>query len=236
MCIVHVSSKAEPLLCLVVSLDATCKALVVRVIGDTLVVQVVGTCIECATVCCTAYAEVVLLTQTIVIDLVFPVVGSDIVLLAVSTYYDSTQGSVGVQLAVHTNQVLTLGLSVNIVTQTELSALNQVLVSPLPSSNLVKALTVGSTCNGGSHSVVLKLLIVSLIVSSRVGDAVVVLTALHIRTPLGIECDLCVLTLLGSLGSHHDNTVTTTSTIERRRSSVLLDNNALNVLRVDVVQ
>ena len=199
-------------------------------------IQVVCTCKESAAIGCTAYTQVVLLTQTGVIDLVLPVVGSDIVLLAISTNYDATKLCIRIQLAVHTNQVLTLGLSVHVIAQTKLGTFNQVLVSPLPCRSLIHAQTISCTLSGTSHSVVLKFLEVSLVVSSRIGDTGIVLTTLHVSTPLGIEGNSCLLALLGRLGGYHDHTVTATCTIQSRRSSVLLNYDALDVLGVDVVQ
>ena len=55
-----------------------------------------------------------------------------------------------------------------------------------------------------------------------------------VDTPLGVDSDLSVLTLLGTLGGDHNHTVGTTGTIQSVRSSILQHSHVLDIGRVQI--
>ena len=82
--------------------------------------------------------------------------------------------------------------------------------------------------------VVVECLVVQSVVLASVVYIVVGLQSASVETPLAIECNASV-TNLCTLGSNHNHTIRTTSTIQCVRSSILLNGNRLDISRVDVV-
>ena len=73
-----------------------------------------------------------------------------------------------------------------------------------------------------------------LVVSCGILDVVVILNTTRRNTPLSIKINDCI-TALCALGGDHDDTVSTTRTIEGVRSSILQYGHRLDIRRVDVV-
>ena len=76
----HVGRELQPLLGLIVGIHASSITLQLRVVHNTLILQITGTGVVVQTVLHTADADVVLLTKRIVEGLVVPVIGSIVVL------------------------------------------------------------------------------------------------------------------------------------------------------------
>ena len=153
--------------------------------------------------------------------LIVPVIGS-IVILAIAV----TQLSVGVQAEVGTNQVLTLGNSKDLVTQTTVVLIVNVLVCKCIS--LLSGLAVVDLR-------IVHLLEVSLIVLTRVVNHVILRNKTAVRTPFGIELNLGILVTTLLSGNQH-NTVGTTGTVNGTCRSILQHRHRLNIVRVDRVQ
>ena len=221
MRVAHVSTDLQPLLHLIVNVQTSGVTLHVRVVYDTAILQVTSAGVVVQLVGHAAEADVILLTERVVESLVVPVIRC-IVVLTVAV----TQLGIGVQAQVGTHQVLTLWHCEDLVTQTTI-----VLVVDVPVSKVISL--------SGTLAIVdlrvVELLEVSLVVLTGISDHVVLRNQTAVRTPLGIELDLCLLvtTLLG--GDQH-NTVSTTCTVDGTGRSILQHGHRLYVVRVDRVQ
>ena len=101
----HIGAYAEPFLSLIVGLHATGEALVVGVVDDTVFVQVAGRSIEAALRGTTTHVDVILLTEAVMVGSVLPVVGQHVVgLTAIDV--GATERSIGVELAIQTDEIL----------------------------------------------------------------------------------------------------------------------------------
>ena len=113
--------------------------------------------------------------------------------------------SIRIKFSVLSNQSLTFGNRIDLITQTIGRAVNQIVVSPAPCLSVVISILI---C-----SIVVQSLIPHLIILLRTVDHLIVWCSTMIGTPLSINCDNSILTLLCALGCNHDDTITTTSTI-----------------------
>ena len=95
----HVLAHLQPLLQHIISLQTGSQTLVVAGLGDTLVAQIVSTGIVSTLIAGTAGRDGVLLTQTLAVNCIAPVVGNQQELCyTVRTCYQVTQFSVGLTL------------------------------------------------------------------------------------------------------------------------------------------
>ena len=224
----NVCTGLQPLLQHIVCLQTCRQSLVVAVVSDTLVAQIVRTDIVCTLVRSTAGTYCVLLAQAVVINLVVPVVRNQIVLVAILACNHVTQGSIRINLAVCTDESLTLGNVIHLISETiTISAVNHVGISPLP-------------CTIAGHTalvlgIAIKSLVIGLVVTARIADDIIVAGTLHVGTPLCLEVNLGILVTLTCLGSNDDNSVTATCTVQGCRSSILQHSHALHIHGVDVI-
>ena len=225
----NISTGLQPLLQHIVRLQTCCQTLVVTVICYTLVAQIVGTDVVCTLVRSTAGTHCVLLTQAIMVDFLVPVVWNQIILVAILSRNHVTQGSIWINLAVCTDESLTLGHIVHLVSKTiAISTVNHVCIGPSPSSIRIHAALV--------LGIVIQTLVIGLVIATGIADDIIVTGALHIGTPLCLEVDFGILVTLTSLGRNDDNTVTAACTVQGCRSSILQNGHALYIHGVDVIQ
>ena len=227
MTVAHVGTYLQPFVDLIVSLQTTGETAVVGSCGDTIVAQVVGRTIECTSVRSTCGCNSILLTKAVVVDFIHPVVWSQVISCTIHGRV-GTKGSVRIELAVGTNELLPLRKGINIITQAKRGVGNHVVIGPFPC--LVVCIIPSTFC------IVVKSLVPHLVVSSRALDSLVLRSSLRVRTPLSIYSKSTLLAFLGALGCNQDNTVTTTGTIKSCRRSILQHCHAFYVGRVDVVE
>ena len=221
-----VSTDRQPLLSLIISAQTCGITIHIGVVNDTLVLQVTERTVHRDAAARTRNACVVLLTETGRVTLVVPVVSGQQV-LGTTIVHNVTHSSTGVNLTVHTDEVLVRRHLEDLVSQTAVSrSCGDHLVSASVSSDCVHTVV---------HQVVVQCCVVDLVVLSGVGDVVVVLHRLAGYAPLSININNRVAALR-ALGGDHYHTVSTTSTIQRSRGSVLLNGHRLDVGGVDVVQ
>ena len=219
----HVGTDLEPVLGLVVSLQTGGQTLVVGLLGDTVVVQVADGGEVGQAVLSTGDGERVLLTETLAVHLIGPVVGlhhevAELVAL----------DGVRVELAVTADGVFASGEGVGLIAQTAGGDVEQVVVCTHVSlfSRQGKAV--------GGDIVVIESFVVLLVVGAGIGEGVVLLESLGVETDLGVEGHhgLADLTLLGG---DHDHTVGATGAVQGVGSRILEDGHGLDIARGDVV-
>ena len=222
----EVTTNLQPLLGLIVSAQTSRQTLHVRTVNDTRVVQVTHRSVEVGAIRSSSNIYVVLLAERcILVDLIEPVVGLHPILLTIVGHL-ATLRSLGVDLTVRTDQVLTLGVRHHVVAQTTLVVREHVARSPSISLSLRLAQSQRLVVHHGS--------VIHLIVLASRVRYVIRLQGLRVDTPLAIERHNSV-TNLSLLGRDHDHTVCTTSTIEGVRSCILQDRHRLDIGRVQVV-
>ena len=135
-----------------------------------------------------------------------------------------TQRSVGVDLEVGTDEFLTIRNGVNLITQTAVLLVEEVVVG----------VGVG-LCHGVTAIEVLVVheLIISLIVLGRIRNYIVIGNQAGVGTPTGVETHGS-FTGLAFLGGDDNNTIGAAVTVNGGSSGILQDRHGLNVARVDV--
>ena len=174
----HVAAYLHPRLHLVVGLQAGGQTLHVRLLRDTFVAQVAQRNIVRTFIAGSVDREVVFLTQASARTQVFPVVRHQQVVHAVIVD-DVAQRSVGVQLAVLSDEELAFGYIIYHVAQTTVTGrTGNVVVGHDPGLLRGHAHGVGIiVCHG---------LVVLFVVLAGVGDDVIVLQSARVGTPFGI--------------------------------------------------
>ena len=132
-------------------------------VDDTVLIQPAGTAVERSLRGTGADVHGVLLTEGILVSLVGPVVSGHVVSLAVRAQVAAAQCGIGVQLTVGTDEILTVGNSVHVITQT---AQGSVVGTHVCSSGVLTQ---------GIHVVVVHHRVVGLIVHGRISHLVIVL-------------------------------------------------------------
>ena len=141
-------------------------------------------------------------------------------------FYLASESGCRIEFAVATDEELAFRNGIYIVTCT----------SVLCRTGNIGCCPVVSFCFSESllHIVVLEGHIVSLIVLSRVGDIVIVAEGLGICSDFRLECYDC-LSSFCLFGGNHNDTVSSTGTVESVGSGILEDGHRFDVGRVDVV-
>ena len=220
VCERHIGGQFQPLLSLILHVGTCSVTLILRLLHLSAIVQIASAGEVTQPSGIAAYRSVILLTEGRVDGLVVPVIGQIVVLTIVAT-----QRGIGVQLEVVAHEVLALRQGVDIVTQTTIVLVEQVVVGIGISLSLRTTIV--------DHAVVHSL-VVGLIVLSRVGDDIIARDEAAVATPLGIEPHLSVLSsTLGLLGCDDDHTIGTTVTVDGTGRSILQHRHRLDILRVD---
>ena len=141
---------------------------------------------------------------------------------------DTAHSGIGVEFAILSNHVLTVGNVIDVVTQTVIHIVDEYRVGPVPSTIGIHATLV--------QSIVVEALVPHLVIFLRAGNHLVVRSGALVATPLGIYCDDSLVAFLCFLGGDKYHTVTTTGTIKGGGSGVLQHGDALHIDRVDVVE
>ena len=207
MDVTHVGSQFEPLLGLVVRLDACRDTLVARIVHDAVLVQIAHARIVGGLVRTAVHAHVVLLAQAVLVGRVGPVVGLHPIVRAVERHLAAQRG-VGVELAVQPDQVLAVGTRVNVVGE----CLEHVRIGLCVGSRGVHALPV--------EVAVVVLCVHRLVVFARVGDDVVILHGARVHAPLHVHVDHRVAGLR-TLRRHDDYARCAAGSVQGGRSGVL---------------
>ena len=220
----HVGTNLEPTLGIVGSTQTARQTGVVGVLGDTLVVQVADGGENRSLAGSTGNAHIVFLAETVAISDIGPVVGRyEIIFTIVSD--NLAQGSVGVDLAIGTKEFLSLGNRPDIITQT----------AGITGSNV--GIDTGVGIQGAQAQAVLIVVVQSavlqFVVHFGIGNHVVIHQSAGVYTHLGVEGHQGLSTL-GGLGGDHDNTVSTTGTVQGVGGGILQNGHALDIGRVDI--
>ena len=223
---VDIGPHLQPVLSLVVSLDASGITFEIRVIHDTLVLQVTQGSIEVHLLATPCDVHIVFLSQGMTESLIHPVIRCQGIEFAIAI--DTiAQSGIRIQSTIGTYQILTIRYGVSDITQATLVA---------GSTQGRVGCNMGIVCRQAlvAHIIIIESLVVSLIIFSRIGDAVVVDGGTAVATPLGIKSNGGFLSL-APLGGHHDDTIGTSGTIKRIRSRILQYGDALHIIRIEIV-
>ena len=214
MCVTHVGTNLQPFLCLIVDRHTRRETLVVRVFHQTGVIQIGSRSKVGEFVCRTRNSQVVLLTQVVRFEqLVIPIIRHKEVAAIVVT-----KGSIRVEFAVCTNEVLSLWHRVHLIAQTAVLRVQQVLI--------------GIRCRIGiplADLAIIHGLPVFFVVHTRVSHHTVGRNSTRVASPLTFHGYLCVLGVTAFCSNQH-HSVSTTSTVQRIRSSVFQDGNRGNIV------
>ena len=223
---VDVRAHLQPVLSLVISLNTGSISLEIRVIYDTLVLQIAQGSIVGHLVATTGNTHVVFLAQRIAESLIHPVVRGKGIEFSV-VINTITQGGIRVQAAVGSNEILSLRNGIDHIAQ---SALVACLAHGFVGSNM----RIESRHALIAYIIIIESLVIGFIILGRVGDAVVVDGCTTVAAPLSLEADgsLLCLTLLGG---NHDYTIGTTGTIEGVGCCILQHCDTLHIVRVEVI-
>ena len=220
--ITHVAAQAQPLLHLVVCLEADRQALVAGVGDDTVVVEVTQAGVEGGLVGAAVHAHVVFLAHGLAIGIVGPAVRLQPVgLTGILVLEGIAQRGGGVQLAVHAHQLLAFRNGIDLVTQ----VLEHILVG----------LEVGLL---HGHTTIIVVVVVehgvgSLIVFGRVSDGVVVHDGAGVHTPAGIEVYDGII-VFGAPGGDQDDAGGAAGAVQGGGSGVLEDGDTFNIALGDI--
>ena len=223
---VDIGTHLEPVLGLVICLDACGISLEIRVIDDTLVLQIAQGSIVSHLVAAARHAHVVFLAQGMAESLILPVVRHQGIKLSV-VIHTIAQGGVRVQSSIGTDEVFPIRHGIDKIAQATLVARGADGIVGIDMGIVSRQAPI-------AYIIIIKSLVISFIVLSRTRDAIIVDIATAIGTPLGIEGDRSLLRL-ALLGGDHDDSVGTTSTIECVAGSILQHGDALHIIRVEVV-
>ena len=221
--VAYVGSHLQPLLDLIVSLQAGVDALVAGIFDDTVFLQVACAGEEAALTAAGADVDIVLLAEGRAVGSVCPVVGCHEVCLAVGSGVAAAQRGVGVDTSVTADKVLSGRHVVDIVAQT-----------------VQRGIVGGGAGSSGAHAlnveiVVVHHAIVRLIVLRRILDGLVVLNGAGVGAPLHVYVDdglLCATLLRGD----ENHACGTCGTVQGSRGSIFQHRDALDIIGVDVCQ
>ena len=226
MRVAHTCSDLEPALCLVVGFESCRISLKIRIICDTLIVQVAERTIETQFLRTAAEAEIVFLSETLAESFLNPVVREQCVEFAVIVN-PVAKCCVRVEFTVRSDKVLVVGNGIDDISKASVSRwLAQSVVGCL----------VSRVCGHFviPYIVVVECLIIGFVILARVCDLVIVLCGTHIHAPFCIEGDSRALGLGLLCGDHYD-TVGTSCTVQCVGSCILEHCNAFYVIRIQVV-
>ena len=153
---------------------------------------------------------------------------------------NTSESSVGVELAVLADKILAGRHSVYIVAKTVGVVGGKVIVCPDISACGIISQTTDififarlriSDHFGSRGGIRIQRIVVSFVVLGRIFDIVVVLGGAHIYTPLGIDRNLGFAEF-GALGGDQDDTVGTAGTVKSIRCSVLEDGHRLDIIGI----
>src|SRR3712207_6250257 len=116
--VAYVGEYVQPLVCLIVGLQAGGETLEAGVLKHALLVQIAETGVVAELRVATADVHVVFLTEAMAVGSVFPVVGRDVVVYAVIVV-GAAQRGIGIEFAVQSYQVLACGKGERIVLQSD---------------------------------------------------------------------------------------------------------------------
>ncbi len=150
-----------------------------------------------------------------------PIVGGQIV-IGIVIINHTAESRVRIQLAIGTNQSLSVGNVIHVVLQTVALTANHVVNSPYISLRVRVALR---------KRVILKSSEVCFVVLRGIFDIVVILLSTRIGTKFYINRNFS-LTGLSTLGGYENNTVCTTRTIKSCRGSILKNCHILDIVGV----
>ena len=207
--------------------------------NDTVFLQIAGREEVVTLVVTAAGIYFVFLTETVLVGSVCPVVGlipvgvavvlSDFFTRIVRVVYQTrlpiaiAQCGIGVQLSVHTDELLSVGHSIYLIAQST----DQVAIGCIVSLSSRHTLRV--------EVVVVESSVCQLIVFGRVVNLVILLYGTAVGTPAHVYVDArCRLVTL--LGGDDDDTGSTTGTVQSGRSGILQYRHRLDVLLRDVAQ
>ena len=222
-----VGTQFHPFLGLIVSLQARRVAFVVGVLHHAFVAEVAQAGIELRTGVAAVDIEVVLLAETVAEGFFLPIVGIDGVYLSVVV--DAVaKGSVGIESAVLTDEVFSLGHGVADIAEATLT----LLVAVQDGVGFVMGIKVTEAHLLGL--VIVEGLVIGLIILAWVIDGLVVTLYAACRTPFGIQRHLS-LSALGLLRGNHDDTIGTTGSIEGIAGCILEDADRGHIVGIQVV-
>ena len=223
---VDVRAHLQPVLGLVISLNTGCISLEIRIIYDTLVLQIAQRSIVGHLVATTGNTHVVFLAQRIAESLIHPVVRGKGIELAV-VINTVAQGGIRVQAAVGSDKILSLRNGIDHIAQ---SALIAGLAHGFVGSNM----RIESRHTLIAYIIIIESLVIGFIILGRIGDAVVIDGGTTVAAPLSLKADgslLCLTLLRGN----HDDAIGTTGTIEGVGCRILQHGDTLHIVRVEVV-
>ena len=223
---VDVRAHLQPVLGLVICLNTGSISLEIRIIYDTLVLQIAQGSIVGHLVATARNTHVVFLTKRMAESLIHPVVRGKGIELAV-VIDTVAQGGIRVQAAVGTHKILSLRNGIDHIAQSA-------LVACLAHGFVGSHMRIESRHALVAYIIIIESLVIGFVILGRVGDAVVIDGGTTVAAPLSLKADgsLLCLTLLGG---NHDDTIGTTGTIEGVGCRILQHGDTLHIVRVEVV-
>ena len=194
MRVVGVGAELEPLLGLVVHAQTGRITVHVRIVGDTFVVQVAERSVDRGVPGLAGDRSVVLLTQGRAESRIGPVVGTDVVLLALIDETAAESRS-GIDLAVDADELLPGGNRIDHIAQTAAARGRR--------KGLIGAQMRLAGTHIRIHVVVFQRAVMQFVELRRVGDVRIVLDGARIDAPLGVDRHVGLLRLGFFGGDHH---------------------------------
>ena len=223
---VDIRSYLQPVLSLVISLDTGSIALEIRVIYNTLVLQITQRSIISHLIATTRNTHVVFLAQRIAESLIHPVIRCECIKLAV--IIDTiAQGGIRFQAAIGTDKILSLRNGIDHIAQSA-------LVACLAHGFIGSDMSIESRHALVAYIIIIESLVIGFVILGRVGDAVVIYGSTTVAAPFCLEGNSSLLSLT-LLGGNHDDTIGTTGTIEGVGCRILQHGDTLHIVRVEVV-
>ena len=209
--------------------------------NDTVVFQIADRSEEVALVVTLGNAYIVFLTEAVLVGFVKPVVWLKEIACALIVDV-AAKSRTGVQAAVLTDKILTLGNGIDIVAETIGVIGTHILIGPnigflrlVAKTTDVFLLTAGSLdpLLVGAGKVV-KCTVVCFVILGGILDKIVILCGAGIEAPLGVDRNLGFAEF-GTLGCDEDHTVGTAGTVKSIRCSVLEDGHRLDIVGVESI-
>ena len=226
MRVVGIGAELEPLLGLIVHAQTGRITVHVRVVGDTFVVQIAERSVDRGVPGLAGDRSVVLLTQGRAESRIGPVVGTDVVLLALIDETAAESRS-GIDLTVDADELLPGRNRIDHIAQTSVIRIG-------------RQIRIGAQMGlADTHSridiVVFQRTVMQFVKLCRVGDVRIILDGARIDAPLGVDCHVSLLRL-GLFGGDHHHAVGAAGAVQRVRGGVLQHGHRFDVTRVEVVQ
>ena len=189
---VHVGTELQPFLQLVVGTYACADTLESAVFDDTVLVQITEAGIERTALVSSIGTNVVLLTKSVRISHVSPVIWLHVVNLTIQSQIAAADGCRRIDFSIHTDESLSFGNGKDVIR----NIFQNLVVSPSPSISCRIALV---------KSLVVTQRVVSLHILLRCADHIVVLNGAAVGTPFHVNIDDGIVAL-AFLRGHEDDT------------------------------